>query len=208
MRFTQQEMVFFNSITKGNKVLGIPLYFHSEENEEEIDKTIQGLIKKGVLKSETELSENGFLPAYTLECYKNASDHIILNYLHIAILEGDDAAVIIPLRDREYEMFRIPRAALLCQVLEEYPLLKGAGTGICEGEELLDVDLFLKQLRNCEETIMVGQYRNSSVEREQVYFWQGKELYRYMFGSRIKSQMDAVSVRRELLNLLKIKTEE
>lgn len=71
-------MVFFNSITKGEKLLGIPLHFHSGENGENIEKTIEGLIEKGILKSNTELSEEGFLPAYALECYKNANNHVMI----------------------------------------------------------------------------------------------------------------------------------
>lgn len=208
MRFTEQEMVFFSSITKGKNILGIPLHFHKGENGEAIEQTIRGLIKKGVLKSETELSENGFLPAHALESYKNASDHLILNFLHIAILEDDDAIVIIPLKNREYEMFRIPRVALMYKLLEQYPVLRGAGEGISEGEEQKDVDTFLKELTGYEGSIMAGKYRNGAVEREQVYFWQGENLYRYMFGSRIKSRMDAVAVRRELIALLQIRMEE
>lgn len=61
MRFTEHEMVFFNSITKGNDVFGIPLKFRPQKgHEEEVKKTINGLIEKGVLASETELTKMGF----------------------------------------------------------------------------------------------------------------------------------------------------
>lgn len=61
MKFTEHEMVFFNSITKGNDVFGIPLKFRPQKgHEEEVKKTINGLIEKGVLASETELTKMGF----------------------------------------------------------------------------------------------------------------------------------------------------
>ena len=61
MRFTEHEMVFFNSITKGNDVFGIPLKFRPQKgHEEEVKKTINGLIEKGVLASETEFTKMGF----------------------------------------------------------------------------------------------------------------------------------------------------
>ena len=92
MRFTEHEMVFFNSITKGNDVFGIPLKFRPQKgHEEEVKKTINGLIEKGVLASETELTKMGFLPARALECYKESRNHIIINYLHIALLEQSPA---------------------------------------------------------------------------------------------------------------------
>ena len=103
MRFTEHEMVFFNSITKGNDVFGIPLKFRPQKgHEEEVKKTINGLIEKGVLASETELTKMGFFPARALECYKESRNHIIINYLHIALLEQREAIVIIPLKNREY----------------------------------------------------------------------------------------------------------
>ena len=96
MRFTEHEMVFFNSITKGNDVFGIPLKFRPQKgHEEEVKKTINGLIEKGVLASETELTKMGFLPARALECYKESRNHVIINYLHIALLEQREAIVII-----------------------------------------------------------------------------------------------------------------
>lgn len=46
MKFTEHEMVFFNSITKGNDVFGIPLKFRTQKShEEEVKKTINGLIE-------------------------------------------------------------------------------------------------------------------------------------------------------------------
>ena len=108
MKFTEHEMVFFNSITKGNDVFGIPLKFWTQKShEEEVKKTINGLIEKGVLASETELTKMGFLPARALECYKESRNHVIINYLHIALLEQREAIVIIPLKNREYEMLRL-----------------------------------------------------------------------------------------------------
>ncbi len=48
MKFTEHEMVFFNSITKGNDVFGIPLKFRPQKgHEEEVKKTINGLIERG-----------------------------------------------------------------------------------------------------------------------------------------------------------------
>ena len=34
MKFTEHEMVFFNSITKGNDVFGIPLKFRTQKSHE------------------------------------------------------------------------------------------------------------------------------------------------------------------------------
>lgn len=143
MRFTEHEMVFFNSITKGNDVFGIPIKFRTQKShEEEVKKTINGLIEKGVLASETELTKMGFFPARALECYKESRNHIIINYLHIALLEQREAIVIIPLKNREYEMLRLPRVAVLYLLLKRYPVLQIGTVPEKEQLQLQDIDSF------------------------------------------------------------------
>ena len=46
MRFTEHEMVFFNSITKGNDVFGIPLKFRTQKSHEEEVKKRKELLRR------------------------------------------------------------------------------------------------------------------------------------------------------------------
>lgn len=208
MKFTEHEMVFFNSITKGNTVFGIPLGFRSKDgHDREVEKTIQGLLEKGVLQSETKLSRQGALPARALECYKESKTHIIINYLHIALLEKGEAVVIIPLKNREYEMLKIPRIALLYLLLNKYPLLRGEAKTIETGPELVDIDTFLKELKEQEGNIMVGEFQNEAIVKEQVYFWKEERVYQYDLNAQLKREVSPVQIRRELLNLLQIREE-
>lgn len=208
MRFTEHEMVFFNSITKGNEVFGIPLKFRPEGNhEEEVKRTVKGLMEKGVLKSETELSRQGVLPARALECYKESKVHIIINYLHIALLEKKEAIVIIPLKNREYEMLRLPRVALVHLLLDKYPVLRAGAKTVDIKTEMMDMDTFLQELKEYEGNIMIGEFQNGVVERELVYYWKEEKMYQYDLNREIRKGVNAVQVRRELLKLLRI-TEE
>ncbi|NLK76324.1 MAG: DUF5081 family protein [Clostridiales bacterium] len=208
MRFTENEMVFFNSITKGNDVFGIPLKFRPQEShEEEVKKTIQGLMKKGVLASETELTKQGLLPARALECYKESQNHIIINYLHIALLEKKEAIVIIPLKNHEYEMLRLPRVAVLYLLLEKYPILRTGTVAGKEKPQVEDIDTFLRELKECKENIMVGEFQENILIREWVYFWKEDRIFEYDLNRQLKKGVDAVQIRRELLRLLAINEE-
>lgn len=208
MRFTEHEMIFFNSITKGNEVFGIPLKFRPQEShEEEVGKTIQGLIKKGVLESETKLTKAGMLPARALECYKESRTHIIINYLHIALLEKKEAVVIIPLKNREYEMLLLPRVAVLYLLLEKYPILRNGAAPEKEKPQVEDIDTFLRELKECKEHIMVGEFQKKTLVREWVYFWKEDRIYEYDLNRQLKKGADAVQIRKKLLRLLKISKE-
>lgn len=208
MRFTEHEMVFFNSITKGNTVLGIPLNFRPKDgHDKEVKRTVQGLIEKGVLKSETELSRQGALPARALECYKESNTHIIINYLHIALLEKKEAVVIIPLKNHEYEMLKLPRVALLYLLLDKYPVLREIAKPVEVKSELVDIDTFLQELKEYDGNIMVGEFRDKVMVREQVYYWKDKVMYQYDWNNQLRKGVNSLQVRRELLTLLQISEE-
>ena len=208
MRFTEHEMVFFNSITKGNTVLGIPLNFRPKDgHDKEVKRTVQGLIEKGVLKSETELSRQGALPARALECYKESNTHIIINYLHIALLEKKEAVVIIPLKNHEYEMLKLPRVALLYLLLDKYPVLREIAKPVEVKSELVDIDTFLQELKEYDGNIMVGEFRDKAMVREQVYYWKDKVMYQYDWNNQLRKGVNSLQVRRELLTLLQISEE-
>lgn len=208
MRFTEHEMVFFNSITKGNTVLGIPLNFRPKDgHDKEVKRTVQGLIEKGVLKSETELSMQGALPARALECYKESNTHIIINYLHIALLEKKEAVVIIPLKNHEYEMLKLPRVALLYLLLDKYPVLREIAKPVEVKSELVDINTFLQELKEYDGNIMVGEFRDKVMVREQVYYWKDKVMYQYDWNNQLRKGVNSLQVRRELLTLLQISEE-
>ena len=208
MRFTEHEMVFFNSITKGDSVFGIPLKFRPENShEEEVKNTINGLMGKGVLKSETELSVQGAVAARALECYKESTKHVIINYLHIAFLEKKDAVVIVPLKNREYELLRLPRAALFYLLLEQYPVLRNAAKEVNQKIELEDMDAFLQELKKYDGNIMVGEFQQGTLVREQVCFWKEERIYWYDLNRQVRKEMNTVQTRRELLKLLEINEE-
>ena len=201
MRFTEHEMVFFNSITKGNDVFGIPLKFRTQKShEEEVKKTINGLIEKGVLASETELTKMGFFPARALECYKESRNHI-------ALLEQREAIVIIPLKNREYEMLRLPRVAVLYLLLKRYPVLQIGTVPEKEQLQLQDIDSFLREVKDCKENIMIGEFQDNALTKEWLYYWKNNQIFEYDLNRQIKREVGAVQVRRELLRLLAIDEE-
>ena len=164
-------------------------------------------MEKGVLKSETELSKEGALPARALECYKESNVHVIINYLHIALLEKKEAVVIIPLKNREYEMLRLPRVALLYLLLEKYPVLRGGGKTVKSQPELVDLDSFLQELKEQEGNIMAGEFQNGTMVREQVYYWKEDTVYQYNLNTQLRKEVSPAQARRELMKLLQINRE-
>lgn len=206
MKFTENEIVFFNSITKGKSMLGLPVTFRiTSSKDEEINKTISSLIEKGVLESKSKLSKKGVLPTKAIEDYKTAKKHVIINYLHIAILDND-TVVIIPLKDRKYEVMRLPAAAIMVKLFEEYDMLRVKSNGKEAYNKRVDLDSFLKELKEKgSKNIMLGLFEDGIALKECVYYWDDDNAYRYDFTKGIKSIIDPIVARNELANALCLK---
>lgn len=112
--------------------------------------------------------------------------------------------MIIPLKNHEYELLRLPRVAIVYILLNQYPILRNAETEKQTKFQMLDIDSFLRELSSCEGNIMTGVFRDNRVVSEHVYYWKGREIHRYDLGSQMEKKVTAPQVRKELLKLLQI----
>lgn len=207
MRFTSNEMMFFHSITPGETVLGYRFFFpRGEKGKIEEEKTIQSLIKKGVLESKDRLAEKGFYPAKAMEDYKNSKKHIIINRLHLALPENGDMVMIYPVEE-EYEMCRINSAVLLFLCIKNFPFL-------CGGKEDKDIimeqpglDRVLGELYENESNILIGEYQEQKAVRERIFYQKDNKDYIYDMVSGRRYETDGYRMRMELKTLLGIEGE-
>ena len=130
----------------------------------------------------------GFLPARALECYKESRNHVIINYLHIALLEQREAIVIIPLKNREYEMLRLRESLSYIYYWKYIRLLqdwnsirKGAFTAARHW-------FFLREVKDCKENIMIGEFQDNALTKEWLYYWKNNRIFEYDLNRQIKEK--------------------
>ena len=115
--------------------------------------------------------------------------------------------MIIPLKNHEYEMLKLPRVALLYLLLDKYPVLREIAKPVEVKSELVDINTFLQELKEYDGNIMVGEFRDKVMVREQVYYWKDKVMYQYDWNNQLRKGVNSLQVRRELLTLLQISEE-
>jgi len=103
MTYTNQEMIFFNSILDGGEIFGIKLEEPFLVDEKYIEDTIESLQEKGIIDEEKKLIVTKETPALFLEEYKKASKHIVLNDKRIALC-GEKYAVVIERKEKKKSM--------------------------------------------------------------------------------------------------------
>lgn len=208
MELTLMELIFLSSITPGNHIWGMPLRFKRTEDFDELyRKTIDGLVQKHLLESETKLSILGAAAAKLVDDYKQAQRYVILNRLHIALLPDYDGAVIVQTKPECYEILRQNRAAILLQVLRQYEELRAAGKRL-QISTILPPESFLKEISEYSNTILLGKYDNNRSVEEGVLFWDNHKIYYYDVKKERKYRMSAPQVRNFLADILELREEE
>ncbi|MDE7222306.1 MAG: DUF5081 family protein [Acetatifactor sp.] len=205
---TLMELIFLNSITPGNHIWGMPLRFKRTEDFNELyQKTIEGLVQKHLLESETKLSILGAAAAKLVDDYKRAERYVIFNRLHIALLSDYDGAVIVQTEPGCYEILRQNRAAILLQILEQYEELCAAGKRL-QISTILSPENFLKEISKASNNILLGKYDNNRSVEEGVLFWDNHKIYYYDVKRERKHRMSAPQVRNLLADILELREEE
>lgn len=89
LKFTEEELTFINSITKGPAPFGVflkyPVWRDTEELKSEVLTSLQ---EKQILGEDKKITEYGMIPLILWEEYRNAVSHIVLNQVCFAVLSN------------------------------------------------------------------------------------------------------------------------
>ena len=208
MRFSENEMVFFNSITSGAHVPELELHFTcSGEHKEEVKNTLIGLINKGVLADETRLKEEGVLAAKAFEDYKLANRHVVINNLRIAVTPVD-SVVIIPFDKHEFELTRMPGTVIMMALLKQYDILREGSYNYPTDVSFVSVEkLLLHEIVDRDKAIRVKEIADNQINSDCIYYWTECEVYKYDLQMQVKKAIDPVVIRHDIAKMLRLEEE-
>lgn len=230
MQVTQMELIFLNSITPGDHIWGIPLKAPKAEMRKELyQETIEGLVRKRLLKSENQLSILGATAAKQVDDYKRSQKYVLLNRLHIAMLPELGCVTIVPteqgstevahadtamhnqmgaarnMQERgSYEILRQNRAAILLKILRSYEELC-AGRKELDLDSLCSFDHFVEELNNYPCSMLLGKYDSNRSIEEGVLYWDKQKIYYFDVKREKKRRMSAPQVRNFLADILELR---
>lgn len=209
MRFSENEMIFFNSITSGLVVPELELHFaRTGEHKEEVKKTIKGLIDKGVLEDETKLKEAGALAAKAFEDYKLANRHVVINNLRIAVTEVDNV-VIIPFENHEFELTRMPGTVIMMALLKLYDILREGSYNYPADVSFVSVEkILLHEIVDWDKAIRVKEIADNRINSDCIYYWTEREVYKYDLQMQVKKAIDPIVIRHDIAKILRLEEEK
>ena len=205
MRITENELVFFHSITKGDGLLGLPVRLrYKHDKEAAIQDTLKGLAKKGYIKDRDQLTFEGVLQAKNIELYKNAKRHVIINYLHIALYDETQCVIIQQLKNGDYEIYNIPRIVIIDRLLHEYAFLGAKSEEHISNEKKAEIDEVLKDIYGGKDNILIGVFEKGVNLDEMMIYKTDQEIISYSMSTKKKKCVQANEARKTLMDVLQI----
>lgn len=207
MKFTEQEMVFLNSLSDGPSPFGISLTVPSDEDKEHyLVSTIQSLKEKNIVDADSKLSKLGVIPVKVLEIYKNADEHILLNRLCMCRTSDNQLICILP-DENGYDMFSVDPSVILLMLLKQSSYL-------CKAQEK-DVVPYLPQKMDyvkwqqstapfAGHSVVVGKFQKDVPILEKNYYWDEQNGFQYDFHTEEQTQLNPREMRLQFMDIFGI----
>lgn len=203
MKFTEKEMTFFVSVSRGRVPFGITCSVpRQEEKEDFIKETIKSLTEKRILDENQKLTKEGADIIYLFEQYRNAKKHIRLNHVSMAVLSEGILITVIKTEDG-YEMGCLQSAFLMTELLkhaeylcrEEKESIRGQWENIGQTE-------WFEQTGEMDGCVVLGQYHLGRLESEKIYYWKEDQGYLYHKTVERKRAISPGVMRKQIYRIL------
>lgn len=210
MKCSGEELIFFSSIVSKDNLFAMELDIGEEENRESfVDNTMDQLQKNGLVHPDKRLTIPGIRMLEAIVDYKLASEHVIINNMRIALVDGMNAITMIQCGENEYEVMRLPRIAIVLAVITSYPFLKEANAEISTNEEVVSKSRLLKIMREEEsEKLIVREYHGINSKQEILYRMDAQGGIRYDLKTGNSRPANPSEIRRALIECLRINGEQ
>jgi len=182
MNFTDGEMVFMNSITNGDKLYGLRFQTPGIINESNyINETLQELRKKDILCSDDKLSEEGIIYTYLFEKFKSAKSRLIINSMHVALIDKSDNAICIIRNDTSgNEMVLVKCYDILIKLIKDCSYLREKTEEYNIAEKSIETSQWFENMKNNQfDIINITVMNNEKTKCDRVFYYDKIKGYEY-----------------------------
>jgi hypothetical protein len=204
MKFSEKEMVFFNSISSGPAPFGLDLHIPEEVNRKQyVADAIQSLQEKNIIGPDGKLSKLGIIPIRIFELYKNAKSYVLLN--NLLFCETEDRRKICITSDQDgYELFCMDAAAMLALLLKASPYMRRAepqNMPISHPRKVQEGELEQVLQKYSKQSILAARFEERRPVESKIYCWDDENGYEYNLSA---GECTALSPREMRLRFMKL----
>lgn len=206
MRFSEKELVCFNSLLDGKRIFGTNFSVKKQVGNKYIEDAIKEL-KSNNLLNEKEKPNEAFVAAVKLlEEYKKADKYLIINKVKIALKQNKKYLVCLANIENAYELTAINKELMLYKIITASPFLTRENR--CEKEKTMTItqEQWFKKVK---EKPMGGILPIQSIECGKlgtltILYNQEDEGFIYTPINEALIQCGSLRIRRELMKILQV----
>lgn len=207
MKFSEKEMVFFNSISSGPAPFGLDLHIPEEVNRKQyVADAIQSLQEKNIIGPDGKLSKLGIIPIRIFELYKNAKSYVLLN--NLLFCETEDRRKICITSDQDgYELFCMDAAAMLALLLKASPYMRRAepqNMPISHPRKVQEGELEQVLQKYSKQSILAARFEERQPVERKLYCWDDENGYEYNLSAGECTALSPWEMRLRFMKLLGI----
>ena len=202
MRFNNEEIVFLTSVSRGNVPFGIKYRLPGElERGEFIERTMQSLMKKGILDAQKKLTKEGAAIIRCWEKYRNCKDHVMIHQVRAALLPGGMLIVALPEEDG-YEVQYMNAEVLMLAILKQAQSLCGASKQPERGKWQDIPEEEGREPNEQEGMIPIIRFEYSKEIDRRVICWNGNQVYQVNPERRRMRTLSPVAARKMIYTMI------
>lgn len=207
MQFSDGEMVFMNSLTSDENSLNLKCGMPGILNEEiYIQKTLKKLVEKGILDNNNNLSEKGIVCVYILERFKASKKQIVINNMHISMLDNSGNAIcIIQNSWTSCEMIMVKCSDIFLKILSDCSYLKRKTKNNIESIKKIEIKEWKERIQGFTGNILCFNIiENDEKTHESIFYWNNDEGFEYDMLTQIERSISPQYMIRFLMSKLEI----
>lgn len=203
MYFTEKEIVFLTSVSRGRMPFGITYTIPArKERPVYMEETIAQLKKRGLLNEEGELTRKGADIIYLWERYRNSRRHIRMNHMNIAVLP-EQILIIVVRTEEGYEMQCMGKEDFMNGILKHAEFLQSEeGKGERGRWQDMDDAAFVQAVSDIDGYLLLLTYWSGRLESEKIYYWKEEEGFLFLRRTGRVRTLSSAAMRRQIYSVL------
>lgn len=203
MEFTNQEIMFLTSVSRGRMPFGISVRRPLKEEEEiYVKETMKSLQQKGILDEKERLTEEGIVIIHFWEKYRNCNRHITFNDVRAALLP-EGKIIMVTGKEENYDIRMIMPEIFMYGVLKNNDFLCIGGKDERGKWQDMDVDSWQKQIGEMDGSIFLSEYIQGKKVDEKIYCWKDKDGYLLNVQKKRVRVLSSSVMRRQIYRVIK-----
>jgi|GEM_PF-830819 len=206
---TYIELFALNRVLDGEDIFKVPSFQDHKNKRALINQGKNGLIQKGYLKNESELTDNGVRLIRRLELYKHATYYFNFQSIWIALCK-EQGIMLVNTKNDGYDIFLVDTVHFADNLKQRYAFLasQNKSADAQKNRAITSRELFQMYYLDAQNGFLVELIENRKKKISRLYFEYDQKSYKYDIHSHVLKRVSTDTIQNEVQKMISYDCEE